>query len=409
MASFFAGIGGFDLGFNAVGVNTAFLCENNPYCQSVLASHWPGTPIMGDINMVTADDIPDSMIWSGGFPCQDISLARGARGRDGLNGERSGLFYRFASLINQKKPRVILIENVAGLFNSNQGRDFGIILQTLTSMGYAVSWRLLNSRYFGVPQSRTRVYLCCWLQDPIKAIKSLFDTQKAYKPSSERLDFMTEDIHENKYPKVPKVSYCLAATSGRHTGTDWSRTYVVTDNGVRRLTPIESERLQGFPDDWTNVGNLSDIDSLRYHAVGNAVSVPVIKWIAERIVTQLSSDDEASFSFENLHEIAPDLKTDLWQVGGLQSADYLDLNKSHKWGKSGFAWENTFVFSDAFPTPSSYIPSSLAALLQKDCNNSSYFLTPNAAKGILRRVDSQGRTLFPPLRKALEKLSLLTP
>ena len=82
--------------------------------------------------------------------------------RLGLNGSRSGLFYRFAELIGEKKPQVVLIENVAGLFNSNNGHDFGVILDTLNQLGYGVSWRLLNSRYFGVPQSRPRVYLCCW-------------------------------------------------------------------------------------------------------------------------------------------------------------------------------------------------------------------------------------------------------
>jgi DNA (cytosine-5)-methyltransferase 1 len=121
-------------------------------------------------------------------------------------------------------PEVVIIENVAGLFTSNKGRDFGVILQTLSSLGYSVAWRLLNSRYFGVPQSRTRVYLCCWKNNPLKSLNVMFDQQGAIKPKNERLDFITEESKSNEYPKVPKVAYCLAASSGRHTGTDWSRT-----------------------------------------------------------------------------------------------------------------------------------------------------------------------------------------
>ena len=94
--SFFAGIGGFDLGFEKAGFSNSFLCENNDFCNRVLASHWPDVPKAGDINEVAPSDIPDAPVWCGGFPCQDISVARGSMSRLGLNGSRSGLFYRFA-------------------------------------------------------------------------------------------------------------------------------------------------------------------------------------------------------------------------------------------------------------------------------------------------------------------------
>ena len=152
--SFFAGIGGFDIGFQNVGFRTSFLCEINPFCQSVLKTHWTDVPMVSDIAKLDAKSIPDADVWYGGFPCQDISVARGALERKGLGGNRSGLFYQYANLIEQKKPAVVVIENVEGLFNSNKGRDFGVILQRLTKLGYAVAWRLFNSRYFCVPQSR---------------------------------------------------------------------------------------------------------------------------------------------------------------------------------------------------------------------------------------------------------------
>ncbi len=210
------------------------------FCNKVLSSHWPNTPLVGDITKITTDDIPTADIWCGGFPCQDISLARATNERLGLKGARSGLFYTFANLVEQVKPTVLLIENVEGLLNSNDGRDFGTIIQRLVQMGYGVAWRLLNSRYFGVPQSRSRMYICCWKNRVDLAVKCLFENGVVKKPSNPRKDFLTLSSPDNVYPQVPKVAYCLAASSGRHTGTDWSRTYVADKKGVRRLTPLES-------------------------------------------------------------------------------------------------------------------------------------------------------------------------
>ena len=100
--SFFAGIGGFDLGFEKSGFKTEYLCEINPFCNEVLSTHWSDVRRATDICEVRASDIPDAEVWCGGFPCQDISVARGASQRLGLGGTRSGLFYQFADLIEEK-------------------------------------------------------------------------------------------------------------------------------------------------------------------------------------------------------------------------------------------------------------------------------------------------------------------
>ena len=404
--SFFAGIGGFDVAFEQSGFKTQLLCEINPFCNQILSRHWPNVRKELDINGIDLDNIPNADVWCGGFPCQDISLARGASARLGLNGKRSGLFYRFADLISLKKPQVVIIENVGGLFTSNKGRDFGVILQTMSAMGYAVAWRLLNSRYFGVPQSRTRVYLCCWKDNPQKALRVMFEQEGAIKPKNERTDFITEESKPDEYPKVPKVAYCLAASSGRHTGTDWSRTYVVSQNGVRRLSPVESERLQGFPDNWTLLeGQLNsdeNIDTLRYTAIGNAVTVPVVKWIAKRVYEELANTDEVRDLgiLENFH----DFKNTKWNERTISKIDFSNADIDYKWSRGGLVWNDKFIESNAFPTPSKIINSSLLKLIEPNQNRSLYYLTPNAAEGILRRVDHQGRTLFTPLRIALEQL-----
>ena len=125
MNSFFAGIGGFDVAFERHGFHTTFLCEINDYCNEILKKHWPKINIDTDICKLEVSAIPNAEVWCGGFPCQDISVARGSAERKGLNGSQSGLFYRYAELIKEKKPTVVIIENVEGLFNSNGGRDFG--------------------------------------------------------------------------------------------------------------------------------------------------------------------------------------------------------------------------------------------------------------------------------------------
>lgn len=108
--SFFAGIGGFDVAFEKQGFSTSLLCEINPFCNQILNRHWPNVMKEGDINTIKVENIPDVELWCGGFPCQDISVARGASERLGLKGKRSGLFYRFADLIEQKCRRLLLLK-----------------------------------------------------------------------------------------------------------------------------------------------------------------------------------------------------------------------------------------------------------------------------------------------------------
>lgn len=397
--SFFAGIGGFDLGFERQGFASSFICENNAFCNEVLSAHWPKVPKAGDINEVDPETIPQADVWCGGFPCQDISVARGSLSRLGLKGSRSGLFYRFAELISERKPEAVLIENVAGLFNSNNGNDFGVILSTLNDLGYAVAWRQLNSRYFGVPQSRPRVYLCCWKGSPSKALDALFENELPGKQPGVRSSFITESTPKGKYPRVAEMGYCLAATSGRHTGTDWSRTYVTCENGVRRLTPIECERLQGFPDNWTNVdGDTEDSDSLRYAAIGNAVSVPVIEWIAGRIKAVLEGEVEER---ENPVEGFEPFADSTW-------GELPDIEAEHEklvWPKSGLMWDGRFLGAAHRESPCKPKSTTLYKIVEKQEAKQRYYLTPNAAEGILRRVDSNQRQLFAPLREGLEVLS----
>lgn len=303
VASLFSGIGGLDLGFERAGFTTTLQCEINKFCLSILQRHWPNVPKHTNIKELKNADIPISDVWIGGFPCQDVSLARMGP-RAGLKGSRSGLFHEFACLIGEGRPRVILLENVHGLLNSHRGRDFEIVIRTLAELGYSVGWRVLNSKNFGVPQSRQRVYIVGCYRDDQGPGKILFGPERSEGDVAESRSNGKDAISPFKRvlenlggerPVVQAIAYCLYACSARHTGTDWSRTYVTYPHlgRVRRLTPTECEGIMGFPVGWTipeeeNV-NSDVVDSLRYHALGNAVTPPVAEWLAHRIRDYLVS------------------------------------------------------------------------------------------------------------------------
>lgn len=298
VASFFAGIGGFDLGFERAGMETVWQCEVKSFCLDILEQHWPHVPRATDIREVQSDDIPDAAVWAGGFPCQDVSLARMGP-RSGLRGRQSGLFYDFAELIGERRPPLVVLENVAALLSSHDGRDFAIVVRTLASLGYGVAWRVLDSRHFGIPQSRSRVFVVGSLGGPASAGSVLFepecgdrDSEKSRSDGPKPVSPFAISVGDSERGFVKKLAHCLYAESARHTGTDWSRNYVSYPEGrVRRLTPLETERLQGFPDDWTMpkeaIDDVNTLDSARYHACGNAVSVPVAEWLGNRIVETL--------------------------------------------------------------------------------------------------------------------------
>jgi len=417
MNSFFAGIGGFDLGFDKAGISPAFHCEVNNFCTHVLRRHWPKVPCVPDILKLTPEQIPEADIWTGGFPCQDVSVARGWLGREGLNGKNTGLFYPFAELVKQKKPKVVLMENVSGLLNSHDGRDFAVIMQTFQQMGYGVAWRIFNTRYFGTPQSRPRVYICAWKGSATKAVNVLYESGKTALPENARLGFLRETKCDKTGAHVPEIAFCLAATSGRHTGTDWSRTYISYHDEVRRLTPTECEKLQGFPDSWTlphEDFHLSDdaIDTLRYHAIGNAVSVPVVHWIAKRIKAELKTPDiqnvlgiDSEIVLSYAKERVPFFKTNKASTVQIEKfADHNDAPKI-KWNNGGVMFDGICHMAPVSPAPKKPINTQIVDLLDSTKPPIRYFLSPNAATGILRRVASQDRQLFDPLTNALHRLA----
>jgi len=140
-----------------------FLCESDRWRRGVLAARFPGIPVHEDVrDLARGGTLGGVDLLCGGFPCQDVSVA----GRHaGLAGERSGLFFESARVANAFRSGRVLVENVPGLLSSNGGRDFGVVLGTLADVGYGLAWRILDSRHFGVPQRRRRVFIVGELAD----------------------------------------------------------------------------------------------------------------------------------------------------------------------------------------------------------------------------------------------------
>jgi DNA (cytosine-5)-methyltransferase 1 len=160
--SLFAGVGGFDLAMERNGVDVVANVEIDKQCQKVLAKHFPSAKQFSDITDVKGSDLiaagfkPERGIITGGFPCQDLSVAGKRRG---LAGERSGLFWEIARLIEETKTEWFILENVPGLLTSNKGADFGVVVGTMADLGYSLAWRVLDAQHFGVPQRRRRVFI----------------------------------------------------------------------------------------------------------------------------------------------------------------------------------------------------------------------------------------------------------
>lgn len=286
VSSFFAGIGGFDLGLERSGMEVVFQCEINPFCQSVLKKNWPDVPLFSDIASLMPSDIPESNVWCGGFPCQDVSLANQGK-RKGLLGERSGLFYTYAKLIKERKPDWLIIENVPGLLNSHDGEDFRTVIETLDELGYGVSWRVLDAKYFGTPQRRRRVYIVGSFGD-MRSARVLFESRtteivdkqgcgKRSGNSKKHVGSLSgADIYSIQHAGIGrKASAGPQAKGFRNDG----ETYTLDSRGSSDAvcSPHAAFRVR-------NVTGVSEkLDSRRFRAIGNAVAVPIIEWIGSRI------------------------------------------------------------------------------------------------------------------------------
>jgi DNA (cytosine-5)-methyltransferase 1 len=330
--SLFAGIGGFDLALNRLGHEAVYVNEWDKYAAQIYEKNFNHKPDTRDIRTVAADDIPDHDLLVGGFPCQAFSLAGKRRG---FSETRGTLFFEICRIAAAKRTPYLLLENVEGLLSHDNGQTFTVIIRALDELGYDIQWQVVNSKDFGVPQNRTRVYIAGHLRDrsrpeifPItgtnpKALEEYTSGQRqgqrVYGPGGVSValsalgggmgaktglymirDTQNETMKDeigtlqarskdydgcgfqvvitSRHPRSgdPSKGGTGALSSDKYSFTIDSMPHYV--NGIRKLTPTECERLQGFPDGWTE--GISDTQ--RYKCLGNAVTVNVIQAIMER-------------------------------------------------------------------------------------------------------------------------------
>lgn len=336
--SLFAGIEGFGLGFEQAGMRCAWQVEKDAAARSVLQRQYPDVPKYNDVCEVGAHNLTAVDVICGGFPCQGLS--RAGKG-EGLADPRSGLFYQMTRITDELRPTYLVWENVSGLLTNRGGRDFAAVLVELERIGYCGCWTTLDAQFFGLAQRRQRVF-GVFTQQRFGAarcaeILSLasrlpWNTQARPKAQSNIAPTLVSGANRTDGTRPPgttiddvtsliPVGYSTTgqsfwregitalparmakdAENGLVVGMMPRRGHIEREDiaptlntgnggngapgvagravGVRRLTPVECERLQGFPDGWTE----GQSDSARYRQLGNAVAVTVTRWIGECIV-----------------------------------------------------------------------------------------------------------------------------
>ncbi len=296
----FCGIGGFHLAAQQVakkrGVSAECVLASDidADAQRAYEANFGHRPL-GDVRAVHADDVPDHDLLLAGFPCQPFSIA-GLRG--GFTDDRGTLFFEIRRILEAKRPRAFVLENVKQLRGHDGGKTLKHIMRTLTEeLGYSVDWEILNALDFGLPQRRERILIVGfrdkvafdWPQGgvPMTPLREILesDVPDAYRASERiRASRATKRQkgdeptiwHENKSGNVSQYPYSCALRAGA------SYNYLLVD-GERRLTEREMLRLQGFPDAYRIVGNYA---ATRKQA-GNAVPVPMIAAVLDRVMDAL--------------------------------------------------------------------------------------------------------------------------
>lgn len=309
-ASFFAGVGGIDMGFKLAGFETIYANEIDVFASKTFSENFNNVRLdICDIrNINEKKDIPNFDIMLAGFPCQAFSVAGY---RQGFNDEkgRGNLFFDLIRIIKCKKPKVIFLENVKNLVSHDDGNTFEIINKSLEKEGYLIKSMVLNSSQYGnVPQSRERIYIVCFknkkhyqkfdFPKPIKLTRTLNDVidfdasvndKFYYTEKCKFFNQLKEEMTKSDtcyqwrrvYVRENKSNFCPTLTANMGTGGHNVPLIKAHDGRIRKLTPRECFELQGFPDNFKLPSELSNASL--YKQAGNSVVVSVVKRIADNI------------------------------------------------------------------------------------------------------------------------------
>ena len=297
----FCGIGGFRVAFeeaceeNDIQPDCVFSSDIDKYAQESYEANFGEKPF-GDITKINENDIPDHDILFGGFPCQPFSIIGQMKG---LNDTRGTLFFDIARIIETKRPKAFILENVKQLVGHDQGKTLKVIVQSLKDLGYHVQYSVLNALDYGLPQKRERVVIVGHREPimftfpnpekPYKSLNEILETKvdKKYfasefirekRKEKHQSSYYPSIWHENKSGNICSYPYSCALRSGA------SHNYLLV-NGERRLTPREMFRLQGFPD-WYKIV-VSDAQAKKQ--AGNAVPVNMIKAVVQKLLPYVAT------------------------------------------------------------------------------------------------------------------------
>lgn len=300
----FSGIGGFRLALEKLGAECVFTSEINKYAQQVYSSNFSGI-VHGDITNINEQNIPAHDVLCAGFPCQSFSSCGNGKG---LSDPRGTLFFDILRIAKYHKPKIIFLENVKGLLSHNNGDTFATIKNSLHDLGYQVNWKILSATMFDLPQRRERVYIVAVRNDiaensfqfPIGNLtkKRLKDIKESNVDASHFLsEARNEKIKQNRILKRggfgyhlvqddefvytilrEKYEFNLIIDNSIPINLELRKNKINSEN-VRRLTPIEYSRLQGFPENF----KMPISNKQKYYMFGNSVAVPVIEAIYQEI------------------------------------------------------------------------------------------------------------------------------
>lgn len=297
IVSLFSGIGGLDQGFEQAGFNVIWANDFDKYAVQTYQANFDSPIILGDINAITLGDIPDYDVLIGGFPCQPFSMMGSELGFEDARGT---LFFRIAEIIDAKikdgkKPRAIVLENVRTLKTHNGGKTFATISKILQKdLGYKMHSMILNSAKYGVPQTRNRTFIVCFANE-----EATFNVPQEICLDQTLHDLLEIDVPDKYYLSERIIPTILSNGTGGYKAKSeidlpiarplcatmakmhraCQDNYVTQNGRIRRLTPRECARLQGFSDDFV----IPVSDAQAYKQFGNAVTVNVARAVAEEV------------------------------------------------------------------------------------------------------------------------------
>ncbi len=317
IASFFAGVGGIDMGFSKAGFETVYANEFDPYAADTFECNFKEIKVdRRDIHIVSTDEIPDFDILLAGFPCQAFSIAGYRQGFDDEKG-RGELFFELIRIMEAKRPRIAFFENVKNLVGHDNGNTFRVIREQLDILGYKYVYQVMNACEYGnIPQNRERIYIVAFRDDedfdnftmplsvPLeRTIRDViaFDVEQdeKYYYTEKKCNFYKELVRDMQcsntiyqwrrvYVRENKSNMVPTLTANMGTGGH-NVPLILTDDGrIRKLTPRECFNVQGFPKDFI----LPEQSNGRlYKQAGNSVVVPVIERIAESVRVAINKTD----------------------------------------------------------------------------------------------------------------------